>query len=229
MSLNLVGGNAANAVPITPYTPPVSASPAPVRKQEDDGTEELDQLLGQLSQVLSDSVKKGDTRAADAILKYLAGDGAVATDALPPALVDLLDTVVGTAEQAGKADEFKALLGEYVALQWAISELDAMIAEGQAAAASGGAKSDEYYEKLAAAKAFLKQLEAAIVGRLDTQSWYTNWRELYQTDFAAQTPAADSAALRSQIEGADAVSTVAILLKAAPRPDLSQVEPAQVA
>lgn len=227
MNLNLVGGNAAASAPVASYTPPVQPAVVPREEEEPNA---LDKLLNQLSNVLTESVKSKDTRAAEAILKYLAGDESTAAGTLPPALVELLDTVIGTAEQAGKAEEFKALLGEYVALQWAISELDSMIAAGKAASAAGvEPKSDDYYEKLAAAKAFLKQLEAAIVGRLDTQSWYSDWRELYQGELSNQVPAVDTSDLRSQIEDADAVATVALLLKAAPRPDLSQVEPAQIA
>jgi len=201
------------AIPFTPASP--QAAPPPEKKDPS----VIDNLLSELTAVLTAGVQNQDSSGGNAILAYLAGKASAADQALlPPRLIDLLETVLNQASQADKAEEFKALLSEFVALQWAISTLDELIRQQQAADQSGA--SAALAEKMQA-RAFLKQMEAAIVGRMETQTWYSNWQELYAETFAslAQTPAQSD--LAAQLAGADAITTVETLLQAAPRPDLS--------
>ena len=217
-------GSAADSVPSMAYAP-ASRQADPVEKTtEVQAPSALDNLLGQLTEVLNASVKTNDMATPEALLQYLSPGGSGA-GSLPPALVQLLDTVTGIAESAGRGDEFKALLREYVAVQWAISALEEIM-KAQAAGQST-AETDRYYEQLAAARGFLQQLESAIARRLDkleAQAGYTNWLDIYREDLEARQQSAESV-VPSLSPDMDAAKIVAILLEAAPRPSFDQLSP----
>ena len=206
--------NQTATVPPMPYQAPAQTTPSP---EKDKKTGIIDEMLAELTDVINTGVQNQDTRTGEAVLGYLNGEAGSA-EALPPKLVQMLDTVLGTAANAGKAEEFKALLGEYVAIQWALSTLNELIRKQQAGQIDAAALD----EKLQA-RAFLKQMEAAIVGRMDSQSWYSDWRALFEESFAPLLDNPNLEALEADLAGADAVSTVETLLQAAPRPDLSAV------
>lgn len=206
--------NQTAAVPPMPYQAPAQSTNPP---EKDKKTGIIDEMLAELTNIITTGVQNQDTRSGEAVLGYLNGEAGSA-DALPPKLVKLLDEVLGTAASAGKAEEFKALLGEYVAIQWALSTLNELIRKQQA----GQIDADALADKLQA-RAFLKQMEAAIVGRMDSQGWYSDWRALFEESFAPLLENPNLAALEADLAGADVVSTVETLLQAAPRPDLSAV------
>lgn len=206
--------NQTGAVPPMPYQAPAQSTNPP---EKDKKAGIIDEMLSELTSVINTGVQNQDTRSGEAVLGYLNGEAGSA-DALPPKLVKLLDEVLGTAASAGKAEEFKALLGEYVAIQWALSTLNELIRKQQAGQIDAAALD----EKLQA-RAFLKQMEAAIVGRMDSQGWYSDWRALFEESFAPLLENPNLSALEADLAGADAVSTVETLLQAAPRPDLSAV------
>jgi hypothetical protein len=208
------------------YAPAVSARPAAPEQDDNKAPgDDIDQLLSQLTKLINRSVAAQDSSAPDALMALLAtGEQPTAVE-LPPELLELLNNVLGVAQAGGAEAEFKALLSEYISVRWALSELEQMMAKME----SGELSPDDtdYFNQLAAAQAFLRQLEAAIAGRLDTQNWYTQWRELYRDGFEGQLPSAD-ADLATQLQGSDAAQVVISLLNASPRADLSAVTPQAV-
>lgn len=204
--------NQTAAVAPLPYQAPVQ----PANTQAPKKNTIIDEMLAELTDVITTGVQNQDSSSAKALLGYLDGEAGHA-QALPPRLVDMLDEVLlGTAASAGKAEEFKALLGEYVAIQWALSTLNEVIRKQQAAQIDDAALA----EKLQA-KAFLRQMEAAIVGRLDSQDWQSNWRAFFEESLAPLADNVEIDALAHQLVQSDAIGTVETLLQAAPRPDLS--------
>lgn len=225
MNFNSVGANA-NSVPAMPYTPATrkAAESQPATKPANPAVEEalkdLDDLLTQLTDVVKDAAKSKDASKAEALIELIASGAdpveAGAASGLPPAVLQLLAKVTGTVDAAGKGDEFKALLQEYVAVTWAIAELDAAI-EAQENGASTP-ESDYHYEQLAAARAFMRQLEAAVSRRLDqleAQANFANWREVYSEEGDS---AVESESASFEIpQGLDASKIVALLLENAPK------------
>lgn len=219
-------GSAANYVPPMAFAPAAntrSAAPEQEDKNASKGSDDIDKLLSQLTQLINRSVATKDSSAPDALMAMLASGEQASAVELPPELLQILDEVLGVAQAGGVETEFKALLSEYIAVRWALSELEQMM--GKLESGELSSSDNDYFNQLAAAKAFLLQLEAAIAGRLDTQNWYSQWRELYRDGFEGQLESGDAAA---QLKGSDAGQVVISLLKAAPRPDLSAVTPQAV-
>lgn len=228
MTFNQVG-SATNYVPAMSYTPAtrkVSASES--QNQANDEPNELDELLDQLSDVITGSVNAKDSSKPQALLQLL-GEGSGQLGALPEDLVDLINNVTGLADSVGKGDEFKALLREYVAVKWALAELDAAIAAQQA----GGTDTGYHYEQLAAANAFMRQLSTTLSGQLDklaAEYGYSDWLEAFREELEEREELrGDGTAAAAAPKDVSAANLVAYLLRNAPRPELEQINPEQQA
>jgi hypothetical protein len=223
MSINSVGSS--NAVPAMAYAPPAVRT-EPVRaddQKNDKKTSALDDLLDQLSTVLNNSVKTKNSSTPLAILAQLepgASKDAEPSGDIPPTLQALINTVTGQAAQAGKAEEFTALLKEYVAVKWALTELDAVI---QARIVDKGGDGNDYHsQQLAEAFAFLEQFEWFLANKLERKEApesVSDWLKTFQEELAA-SQSEDKPATVSIPVDADAISIVEQLLSAAPRPEL---------
>lgn len=206
-----------------PLRPTSESGPRPGATNNDD----LSKLLSELGKVLDQATEAQDPEQVKALLSVLEANPAARTTGagvLPPALVELLTGVTESAEGTGQAEAFRDLLREYVAVRWALSELDAL---GRINA-DNAAKAEYHLRQLEQARAFLEQLEVAISRRLDkmvSQTIYMNWRMLYRNEFETKPDPKDEAVYttRSLPEGVDAVGIVALLLEDAPRPDLDHV------
>lgn len=228
MSVNSVGGNSAKAVAAIPYTPPTRQVSSSSNGSQSPTL--IDGLLDQLTDLLTDSVKNKNSAPANILLELLAagenGPLPAGAESLPKELLALLDLVTGQAELTGRGEEFKALLREYVAVRWALCELEEIIKAEQ----SGVVDEDTHYhfEQLAAAKAFLKQLESTVARRLDkleSEAGYTNWLQIYRDDLESREEGGDEdpAVSVTLPRDADAAKIVALLLEAAPRLPLDKL------
>ncbi len=227
MSVNPLGSSS-KAVAAMPYV-------APTRQVSSSSTGAqaptlMDELLNQLTDLISDSVKNKNTAPANTLLDLLdpnrEGPLPVGTESLPKELLTLIGLVTGQADALGRGDEFKALLREYVAVRWALSELEEVIKAEQSGVVDEN--SQYHYEQLAAAKAFLKQLESSIARRLDqleSVAGYTNWLQIYRDDLEERNEEGDidHAVSITLPRDADAAKIVALLLEAAPRPTFDDI------
>lgn len=215
------------------YVPPTSANAQTQQavRQNEDNTKrnnDLDNLLNQLSAVLTESVVTKNSSKPQALLALLSeGGSASAAAQLPPELVSLIDKITSLAESQGKGDEFKALLSEYVAVKWALTALDAEIRAEQQGEQSKIDREDRY-NQLAEASAFMRQLSSALSDQLDAlaaQNGYTDWLKAFKEDLDARSQLAAGEASPALPQGVNAAQLVAYLLKNAPRPDADSLHP----
>ena len=215
--------NAANVVPAMPYTPPSQQAAVQTESKQNS---DLDQLFDQLSTVLAESVHAKDSSKPQALMALLdKGGSAQAAASLPADLVKLISKITGLADDAGQGDAFKSLLREYVAVKWALTELDAEI-QARQAGEQAKADADDHYQQLAEADAFLRQLSGALSEQLDAlahQNGYTDWLQAFKADLDARSKLDGDAGTLPQ--GLDAQQLVAYLLRNAPRPAAEDLEP----
>lgn len=220
--MQINSASAQNAVKPMAYTPP-QAQPSS-SQAAGDAPGPLDELFGQLSSLLSASVASKDSSKPKALLAMLDPNGSGDTSALPQDLVNLINGITGKADAAGKGDEFKALLREYVAVKWALTELDAAI-QSERDGAMAAENRDYHYQQLCEANAFMQQLSAALSQQLDSlasEHGYTNWLQEFRDDLDARSTAATGSTIPQNL---DAGKLVAYLLRQAPRPDADSLQP----
>lgn len=227
MNFNAInrGGNSAQAP--TYIQTALSPAAAAARRPEVQTDTEIDTLLKELSKVLDESAEAQDPEKVKALLSALSADPAERTSGdgvLSPELIALLSGVSDSAEGNGQLEAFRDLLREYVAVRWALSELDAL---GRITA-ENAARADYHLRQIEQATAFLQQLEVAISRRLDkmvAQTSYLNWRLIYRDELETKRDLEDEVipTSRSLPTGVDVLSLVAQLLEDAPRPDLDHV------
>ena len=148
---------------------------------------------------------------------------------MPADLLGLISQITGRADAAGRGDEFKALLREYVAVSWSLAELDAAIKAEQAGQVDAAA-ADYHYAQLASANAFMLQLSTELTRQLDSlanQNGYTDWLQAFRQELEARRENNQQAS-SGLPRNLDAAQLVAHLLNQAPRPESEELKPAAV-